>query len=439
MTADELNELLAELNNYKVTLSNSKKNFKKDLVGIENVKVFIENENEFWSVFNNIPSKVTEITTSRNKFKSIKKSIEDIYQYLSLNVPQTKDAASEIIKNQLTGIKSELNTRNLLFSTFYERKLYRNVAISSPNNLFGAYSYFNQTNNFNPTIKDDLVGFIKAYEYDLNGFSELTNRSKIELEALGKIQKKLENKIEGANEYEKHIIEEFKNIFADVSSKKEVIEKEYESFKLAKIAEHDELKQAFTKRFEEQLNEINNSHAQKVQQLKTLEDTYNDKLQLETPIKYWEGLSNKYRMTGFVWFAFSIICIIGLGFYFYQLYTKFPDVFTQIKGTTDFKFNPNSIRQIFTFLTVVSFGAYFLRLLFKLSFSSFHLQRDAIERKQLTLVYLALLKEGTHKVNDKDKEIILQALFSRAETGLLNVDGSPTMPGLSLIDKLPKQ
>jgi hypothetical protein len=40
-------------------------------------------------------------------------------------------------------------------------------------------------------------------------------------------------------------------------------------------------------------------------------------------------------------------------------------------------------------------------------------------------------------VNDKDNEIILQALFSRAETGLLNVDGSPTMPGLSLLDKIP--
>ena len=58
--------------------------------------------------------------------------------------------------------------------------------------------------------------------------------------------------------------------------------------------------------------------------------------------------------------------------------------------------------------------------------SSFHLARDAEERHTLTFFYLALLKDT--EVKDKDRELILQSLFSRADTGLLKEDSSPTMP-----------
>jgi hypothetical protein len=59
----------------------------------------------------------------------------------------------------------------------------------------------------------------------------------------------------------------------------------------------------------------------------------------------------------------------------------------------------------------------------------------AEEREQLTLVYLALSKEG--KIDEKERDIILEALFSRVETGLLSGDSSPAMPGVgSLIDQV---
>lgn len=67
-------------------------------------------------------------------------------------------------------------------------------------------------------------------------------------------------------------------------------------------------------------------------------------------------------------------------------------------------------------------------MLSRLAFSSFHLQRDAEERQQLTYVYLALSNE-TH-ADEESGKIILQALFSRAETGLLASESEPTMPGL---------
>lgn len=58
--------------------------------------------------------------------------------------------------------------------------------------------------------------------------------------------------------------------------------------------------------------------------------------------------------------------------------------------------------------------------------STYHLYRDAQERKQLTYLYLSLKKESD--IPDADRHIILQSLFSRADTGLLKEDSSPTMP-----------
>jgi len=78
------------------------------------------------------------------------------------------------------------------------------------------------------------------------------------------------------------------------------------------------------------------------------------------------------------------------------------------------------------YITLVSFIAYGIRSFMKVMFSSFHLARDCEERHTLTYFYLSLLKDS--KVDDKDRQLIMQSLFSRAETSLLKEDSSPTMP-----------
>ena len=56
------------------------------------------------------------------------------------------------------------------------------------------------------------------------------------------------------------------------------------------------------------------------------------------------------------------------------------------------------------------------------------------EREQLTMVYLALLEGDA--MTKEDRELILQSLFSRVDTGLLGDDGAPTMPGIgSILEK----
>lgn len=52
-----------------------------------------------------------------------------------------------------------------------------------------------------------------------------------------------------------------------------------------------------------------------------------------------------------------------------------------------------------------------------MAFSSFHLGRDAKEREQLTLVYLALSKGGD--VTKHERELVINSIFSRSDTGLI--------------------
>jgi hypothetical protein len=60
--------------------------------------------------------------------------------------------------------------------------------------------------------------------------------------------------------------------------------------------------------------------------------------------------------------------------------------------------------------------------------------RDAEEREQLTYLYLSLSIEAV--IDEGSREIVLQALFSRSETGLLINEHGPTMPSLASIGKI---
>ena len=56
-----------------------------------------------------------------------------------------------------------------------------------------------------------------------------------------------------------------------------------------------------------------------------------------------------------------------------------------------------------------------------------------MKREQLTMVYLALVKEG--KIGEDERKLVFEALFSRVDSGLLGGDSSPAMPGsVNLLD-----
>ena len=74
---------------------------------------------------------------------------------------------------------------------------------------------------------------------------------------------------------------------------------------------------------------------------------------------------------------------------------------------------------------LIGVAIYSLRIIFRLSISSYHLSRDARERHRLTKFYHAM-KEA-ELIREEERPLVIQALFSRSDTGLLK-DSTPEMP-----------
>ena len=157
-----------------------------------------------------------------------------------------------------------------------------------------------------------------------------------------------------------------------------------------------------------------------------LEKTYEEKLRLKKPAEYWKNAASKYGKQALL----LTLCIVALSLLGLVYFREF--FVTWLQGQeTDVKLN--TIQGVILFGSFAAAFAYLMKVLSRLAFSSFHLMRDAEEREQLTYLYLSLINESEL---DKDaRDIVLQALFSRTETGLLQQEHGPTMPGVGEIVK----
>ncbi len=272
----------------------------------------------------------------------------------------------------------------------------------------GAFNYFTKTPIGN--TKNDFIGALLAYEFE-NPKSILSKRNysankKIE-ELNHRVEELLTQNESQLNESltkSKTDYQDYINKIDDFKSKKEKLFDDW-----YKIATND-------------FNVFDESAKSKISHL---EDVYFKKLQLSKPAKYWERKSTKYysdankSKTILLW-------MIGVSSIFLALI-----LFISPKWIFETIFSENKsaiIRWSLVFVTLISLIAFGIRAITKVMFSSFHLARDAEERHTLTFFYLSLLQEKDSKINDEDRKLILQSLFSRAETGLLKDDSGPTMP-----------
>jgi len=161
-----------------------------------------------------------------------------------------------------------------------------------------------------------------------------------------------------------------------------------------------------------------------------LEKTYEDKLKLEKPAEYWNSRAKELRTQGWWAFGIGVFLIVGICIFLGIVLLKAPDFILEGWFGED---KSKAIKWTLIYVTLISFVAYGMRAVLKVIFSSFHLARDCEERRALTYFYLSLLKDS--KVDDKDRQLIMQSLFSRAETGLLRDDSSPKMPN-DMISKI---
>lgn len=397
--------------NVEIEISLPRISLNRKFTGVSTIYEYILNQIEgFDSVKEETPK---EVKDSSNYFKDLKnKVVSFVNNYYNVEKDQFTYLWDRDVLSYTTGswVKQVLEfnapvTKFLIDVFQFKNKNYK-----------GAKDYIFGTIVLNDLNKRDyLNGVILAYEYFQKGETEIEKRRIKEKSSLTQLR----------NQIDKYI-SEAENHFVTLSRSQE------DSVK-ATIDEITNYREEKTKAFEDWLgsttsefSKFDEAAKQKVTDLETL---YRDKLKLEAPAQYWRERSASLRKEGYWWLGSLVVSIlVGVGLLVFSLQLLSDGVLEDI-----FSDIPSAIKWSVIFLTFVSFLAFLIKTFSKLTFSAFHLVRDAEEREHLTIVFLSMQKEQA--IDPTERHLIMQSLFSRADTGLLKDEGSPTMPG-NIFDKI---
>lgn len=264
--------------------------------------------------------------------------------------------------------------------------------------------------------KEELIGAILAYEY-LYPETEIPKRRNSEKASIASIKKNFNDFIIDSKS-------KFEKLNDDIENDRSI---NNGSFKTAL----DTMELKFNNLISSSETKLNQLDEDWKKNIKGLEETYEKKLQLEAPAKYWSKKSSTFKKNGDTakYWLIGITAIFAI--FLMTLLATAPDKIFDIS----IKENPSKVvRWSILFLLLVSVLAYLIKTIAKIMFSSYHLARDAEERHTLTFFYLSLLKRNHINSNDH-QELILQSLFSRTETGLLKEETAPSMPNPTQIIK----
>lgn len=399
-----------ELNGLEIIINYPHLNSEIKFKGIQSVYKFVFNQVIGWNKLENIPP---AFLVSKLHFEELKSNLIAI-------VTEFNEVDSIYFGRNFNNLKNKLilnkkNNSDYIFlydapETDFLISLYKK---SNPN-FNGALHFI--TNSIANQYKESsyFTGMLLAYEFKQQGNSDILNRRNNEEANLSQIRSK----------FLEYIIEAEQQLNSNLSDAKENLTNHFETV--------DKLKDEKNKNFDDWFTGVQNGFDDffktSTESITTNEDLYREKLRLEAPAKYWNDRATHLKKEGKNYLNWLIgVSVIAAILLFTLLMLLGTDYFEaafndKIKG----------IKWSIILVTIVSLLAFAIKILSKMIFSSFHLSRDAEEREQLTHFYLALKKDTT--IEPEERQLILQSLFSRADTGLLKDDSSPTMP-TSIIEK----
>lgn len=378
-----------------------------DLIGLHK---FIEEQINSWNILN--ISQNSKFKDSLNYFSKLLTVIESSI----VNSRQTID-----LNRELQRIIS--NTRgHILLSNSPKTKFLDRLYTKYPLFIDGAFdSLVNNIQNASLQNQNYLKGIILAINYEMQDVNILSLNESEEI-SFAEIRNKF---IEENNSIRENFVE-------IINDTKKSSSQEIQNFKNTK----EKWDERFLKTYDDwnlkAETEMNKSHINAVKLLKKslkskidLEQTYREQMKFQVPAEYWKQRGNELNSEGHKFMRWLILLVvIGTILLFSLLWLTPEDMLESIFSKEPVR----AIRWSIIFITFISFLFFGIQALKKAMFSSFHLARDAEEREKLTVFYLSLIKDTT--ITQEDRSLILQSLFSRAETGMLKDDGNPTMPGI---------
>lgn len=400
-----------KLNSLEVTLNYPMLGYSREFKGIQSIYKFVLDQVIGWNEVDKLPE---YLRSSKAHFERLKTKVIQLSDFF-------KEGSQNLFDN---------NWRNFLVDFTKDRSSgnYYNFLIDCPETDFliklnkqnanrtqGAIDFIIGVNLNINNNRDYLIGMLSAYEFRSQNDSEILHRRNNEKLSLSKIRDK----------YNEYIAESEQELNAYLSDAKENLTNHFDTIEKFKSEKNQSFQDWFSgiqTGFDTFFKNASNS-------AKSNEDLYREKLRLEAPAKYWKDRAQKLEKESEKYLdllirvslysaASLLIILLAVG------NNYFANVFNDtIKG----------IKWTLILITIVSLLVFVIRILAKLYMSSLHLSRDAEEREQLTHFYLALKKDTT--IEPEERQLILQSLFSRADTGLLREDSSPTMPTTNIIEK----
>lgn len=367
------------------------------------LKKFIDREVEYWR-----PWRSSQVRYVFVAFQGIQSSLQQ-----ALETPEEK-RAQKLVRNAFA--EATRSHSPLPYSETATGKFLGDLQVRNSASALSAYNYLilgNIRESFKN--KDSLDGLLLAFHFNNpNAFSDKIAATEHSFVQLAENHQAIKDGLEqNADKLMADIARRHETVSNNVNVWKTALEKEIQSWREGQ-------QNAFDNRIQSNIQQFTTFCDENRNKLEKLERAYAEKLRLEGPAKYWDTFAENYEMRGREWRNWAL-GIAGVFFLFgFVFLHKSPSWFLSPE------FTAASLRGTVLVALAVSILIYFIRLFVKLSTSAYHLSRDARERYQLTHVFLAMIKEGA--IETKDHEIILQALFSRADTGLLKTDGGPTMP-----------
>lgn len=172
--------------------------------------------------------------------------------------------------------------------------------------------------------------------------------------------------------------------------------------------------------------------------LRALEKTYNDKLALLAPVAYWTKRRNGHTWGVGLLGAVMVGAFVAGGNFLYRLIqsrdvgwlvfsSQAPGATKDTVGESVTGLYSHHALDVILVAGAAALVVWVLRILVRLFLSQVHLRSAAAERVVMANTYLALLKESAG-IQEKDRELILAALFARTPSGLIKDDGIP--PGI---------
>lgn len=380
------------------------------LKGIQSIYKFVLDQVVGW---NKIDKLTPYFVVSKTHFELLKSSIIEFVSHINSENQNNFDSEWNTIKRQL--VKTKFNNRDFIFLNDSSETVFLASVYDKNLSFFnGALDYITQTRNHPINDIGYFTGMLLAYEFKQHGQSELTSRRNSEKLALSQIR----------NKYNEYIVEAEQQLNANLSDAKDNLTKHFESVDKLK----EEKNANFESWFKNTEEEFDNFYDKSKNSIHENEKLYREKLRLEAPAQYWKNRAVQLKQEGNKYLSWligtSVVAAILLFTLLILLGTEYFE--------TAFNDRIKGIKWSLILVTIISFLAFIIKILSKMTFSSFHLSRDAEEREQLTHFYLALKKDTT--IEPEERQLILQSLFSRADTGLLKEDSSPTMP-TSIIEK----